>query len=268
MSRGYHDGEMQAQRRAGVRDLAERVGRIIRPTIPAAAAEFLAEQSLLIVATRRRDGVVRASALCGKPGFACAAGETSIAIRPTSGHIDTVFEDLRETGRAGILAIDFANKRRLRANGLAVVDGEAILLSTAEVYGNCPQYITQRDDKIELGFARTGSAATLNASQRRTIAAASTFFIASAHPERGADASHRGGASGFVRVDENRLSWSDYAGNNMFNTIGNLLVNPRCGLLFVDFATGATLRIEGTASVQWEPERRVEVIVDRCSETA
>ncbi len=267
MSGGYHQGELEAQRLAGVRDLAERVGRIIRPTIAPAAAEFLAAQPMVIVATTRRSGIVHASALFGRPGFVAANGDASIAIHPASGHLDTVFEDVAETGVFGMLAIEFATKRRMRANGSAVIDGSKILLSTAEVYGNCPQYI-ERQEAMEPRFSRSRPSATLSESQRQIIAAANMFFIASAHPERGADASHRGGAPGFIRAEERRLSWPDYPGNNMFNTIGNLLVNPRCGLLFIDFAGRATLQIEGTASVLWEEERRVEVSIDRCIETS
>jgi predicted pyridoxine 5'-phosphate oxidase superfamily flavin-nucleotide-binding protein len=260
----YHAGELEAQRRAGVRDLAERVGRIIRPAIPAAAAEFLEAQTMIIAATRRRDGTVHASALLGPPGFARAAGAESIELRPNGGHLDTVLGDLAESSAFGMLAIEFATKRRMRANGFASAVSGVITLSTAEVYSNCPQYITPRNDRIELSAAAMRSTDSLTESQRRMIAAASTFFIASAHPEAGADASHRGGAPGFIRVEEDTISWPDYRGNNMFNTIGNLLVNPKCGLLFIDFECGASLQIEGSASVQWEEAgTRIEVSVKR-----
>jgi predicted pyridoxine 5'-phosphate oxidase superfamily flavin-nucleotide-binding protein len=135
------------------------------------------------------------------------------------------------------------------------------------VYSNCPQYIARREDAIALQTANASIAYQLNEKQRHLIESARTFFIASAHPQAGADASHRGGAPGFVRVDGNRISWPDYDGNNMFNTIGNLLVNPRCALLFIDFATGTTLQIEGTASVKWDGERRIEVTADQFTTT-
>jgi uncharacterized protein len=256
---GYHEGELEAQRRADVGDLAERVGRIIRPTVPPAAAEFLAAQTMVVVATTRRNGAVHASALAGPAGFVHTTSERSIELRPASGHLQTVLADLAESDVFGMLAIEFATRRRMRANGHAIADNGTIRLSTAEVYSNCPQYIARRDDAVSLTAGSASTSAVLTDSDRRMIESATTFFIASAHPEAGADASHRGGAPGFVRVDGNRISWPDYSGNNMFNTIGNLLVNPRCGLLFIDFATGATLQIEGTASVRWEGERRIEV---------
>jgi predicted pyridoxine 5'-phosphate oxidase superfamily flavin-nucleotide-binding protein len=231
----YHDGELEAQRRAGVSELARRVGRIIHPTIDGFAADFLEAQPMLVVASTTKSGAVHASLLTGSRGFAQATGDSTIAIRPSGGHRDLVFADLAESNFFALLAIDFAARRRLRANGRAVVEDGTIVLSTSEVYGNCPQY----------------------------LASANRFFIATLHPEAGADISHRGGPPGFVRVDGDRISWPDFAGNNMFNTIGNLLVNPRCGLLFVDFDRGGSLQIEGRASVRFEGGREVEVAVER-----
>jgi len=76
---------------------------------------------------------------------------------------------------------------------------------------------------------------------------------------RGADASHRGGLPGFVRVEgDRRLEWPDYPGNAMFNTLGNLAADPRAGLLFVDFEQGHTLQISGRARVVWDERRAAE----------
>ena len=92
---------------------------------------------------------------------------------------------------------------------------------------------------------------------RRLVERSDTFFIATAievdaNPRGvGADVSHRGGAPGFVAVsaDGSAISWPDYIGNFMFNTIGNLTVNPRCGLLFIDFETGDLLQLTGRGEV-------------------
>jgi hypothetical protein len=96
---------------------------------------------------------------------------------------------------------------------------------------------------------------SLGAAERAMIAGADTFFIASAlghgdEPGYGVDASHRGGLPGFVRVeDERRLSAPDFSGNLYFNTLGNLLLNPRCGLLFIGFTTGTMLQVWGEAEI-------------------
>ena len=85
---------------------------------------------------------------------------------------------------------------------------------------------------------------------------ADTFFLGTTNPERGSDTSHRGGAPGFVRVDGDRLWWPDYPGNNLFNSFGNLAVDPEAALLFFDFDTGRTLQLSGTAEVDWDAAGR------------
>ncbi|WP_260860342.1 pyridoxamine 5'-phosphate oxidase family protein [Mycobacterium tilburgii] len=92
----------------------------------------------------------------------------------------------------------------------------------------------------------------MSTAEQTTIATTDTLFLGITHPSRGSDASHRGGDSGFVRVESpTRLWWPDYPGNNMFNSLGNLMVDDEAALLFVDFATGATIQLSGTAQVQW-----------------
>jgi uncharacterized protein len=85
------------------------------------------------------------------------------------------------------------------------------------------------------------------------IEAADTFFVASYvehdNGQRSVDVSHRGGRPGFVKVERNRLTIPDYAGNLHFNTLGNLLVNPQAGLLFIDFSNGNVLQLYGRAEV-------------------
>ena len=100
---------------------------------------------------------------------------------------------------------------------------------------------------------------------RRLILRADTFFIATAYPAdkcdvtaqtHGVDVSHRGGKPGFVRVEsDTTLIVPDYAGNQFFNTIGNLLVNPRAGLLFIDFATGDLLYLATESEILWGGEK-------------
>ena len=48
------------------------------------------------------------------------------------------------------------------------------------------------------------------------------------------------------------LTVPDYVGNNYFNTLGNLAVNPRAGLLVIDFATGDLLYVAVRVEVIWD----------------
>src|ERR1041384_5691157 len=94
----------------------------------------------------------------------------------------------------------------------------------------------------------------LSRRQMEWISRADTFFIGSRHAEGGVDASHRGGQPGFVQcIDERTLEFPDYAGNRMFQTLGNLVLDPTAGLLFVDFERGHTLQIAGAVTIEWSP---------------
>ncbi len=265
----YHEGELEMQRRAGVRQLAERVGGIINSGIHPAMAAFLAAQRFVIVATVNADGQTSASLLGGTGGFAAATNDRTVAINPRFGHLDRVLRDVHATGVIGLLAIDQATRRRIRINGSGSRNGNAIMISTSEVYSNCPQYIRPRavrDRERATPSAMTSDA--LSPTQQQWIANADTFFLASSHPARGADASHRGGPPGFVTIESpTRLRWPDYSGNNMFNSLGNLTVNPRCGLLFVDFERGATLQLRGTARIDGDDDRAISIDIDEVIDT-
>jgi hypothetical protein len=98
----------------------------------------------------------------------------------------------------------------------------------------------------------------LPAAARDLIGKAETAFVASSTPLQdglagSADVSHRGGKPGFVGItDDGGLVIPEYRGNRYFNTLGNLLINPRAGLLFIDFATGDLLQITGPAKIVWD----------------
>lgn len=269
MASPYHPGESAVQARAGVLAAAARLGGMIQPAIPAHAGEFLAAQRLAVVGAADADGRVWASLLTGQPGMLRSPdpGTLHVAARPAAG--DPLAAALAAgTSEVGVLLVDPATRRRLRVNGAAEpADGGGLLVRVRQAYWICPKYIQMRVADPRPGRppapAADGAAPRvetgLTDAQRAGIAAADTLFIATAHPGSGADASHRGGEPGFVRVErgaagEDVLVFPDYPGNNMFNTFGNLAVSPAAGLLFVDFEAGATLQLTGTAEVLWEPE--------------
>jgi predicted pyridoxine 5'-phosphate oxidase superfamily flavin-nucleotide-binding protein len=195
-----------------------------------------------------------------------------VRARPAPG--DLLADNLTAASPVGLLVIDPATRRRMRVNGRGrwTAEGELEVV-TEEVYANCPKYIRRREP--DLGERRTGDeplrGQRLSAQARSLIAGADTLFIATRHPDRGADASHRGGAPGFVRIGadaEGRdvLFIPDYAGNNMFNTLGNLLVEPRAGLLVLDFDRGDALQLTGRGEVRWEGGRELAFRVDEAVE--
>jgi predicted pyridoxine 5'-phosphate oxidase superfamily flavin-nucleotide-binding protein len=251
---GFHEGEIATQRRAGVASDAKRLERMLESAhISEGAATFLARQRFAAFTGRDSAGRLWISPLAAPPGFLTGREQTlHIAAAPREGDPLQLLPDGQQVG---LLAIDLDARRRLRVNGTLVArDATGMTVHVDQAYGNCPQYIHPRDVSVRaLGAPASATRGTaLDAGAARMVATADTFFLGTNHPERGSDASHRGGPAGFVRVNSPReLWWPDYPGNNMFNTFGNLAVNDEAALVFVDFASGATLHLSGTAVVQW-----------------
>ncbi len=254
----FHEGEMVMQSRAGVRMMAERIGRGIYPTMPPAAQNFLSEQTIAAVSSVDVEGNIWASLLTGAPGFLDSLNEQTLHISalPVSG--DPLAQNLISNPQLGMVAIDFASRSRVRVNGSAVLQEDGLRLQVKQAYANCPKYIQARTHQIAPPTNQPEATSTdhLTASQSTFIAQADTFFIASYHPDGGADASHRGGNPGFIQVVDNSvLEFPDYSGNMMFNTLGNLNDYPRAGLLFLDFDRGSALQLTGTTEIVWDEDR-------------
>ena len=277
----FHEGELAVQRRAGVERVAAPVGRNILPFVPRAYGEFLSRQPFVVVASRDRVGRVWASPLVGGVGFASALDDRRVLLVSDPMPGDPLKEALAlSPARIGVLAIEFDSRLRIRLNGLAEQTADGILLTVEEAFGNCPKFIQRRlpsEAVPRQGTPAHRATDALDSDQAALVRLADTFFIASAHPERGADASHRGGRPGFVEVsgEGRRLSFPDYSGNRMFQTLGNLTVDPRAGLLFLNWDTGTVLQLTGDARIVWDEdalasrpgaERLVEFTIDAVRE--
>ncbi len=261
MASPYHSGEIAVQERVGGRRQGEATGRSIRDHIPSAAREFLLQLPFVVIGALDEQGEMWATYLAGEPGFVRSRGDREVVIEGGVLPGEPLAETLRSVGRSiGMIGIEPSTRSRIRLNGrITGVDGKAVTLSVAEVYANCPKYIQARDFKPTppSDHGQIRSSDQLDPIQRSWLESADTFYIATAHPEGGADCSHRGGMPGFVQVhDEKRLSFPDYAGNFMFQTLGNLESDPRAGLLFADFESGTIVHLSGTVRVDWSPERR------------
>lgn len=252
---GYHEGELIVQQRAGLHAEARRLVGMLEQADLSGVVGFLRERTLAVVTARDQEGTMWISPLHGPLGFLDVTGPTSLRIgaAPTGGD---PLSGLPCGQSIGLMTIDLAKRRRFRMNGhLAVAGRTGLVVDVVEAYGNCPQFIQRRHLTEPASRQETCDRADrwrvgdrLAPEDVAQIRKADTFFLGTTHPERGNDASHRGGPPGFVRVeDDRRLWWPDYPGNNMFNSLGNLAVDPVAALLFVDFATGRTLHLTGRA---------------------
>ncbi|MEV6578359.1 pyridoxamine 5'-phosphate oxidase family protein [Streptomyces sp. NPDC051582] len=267
----YHQGSLAVQERVGVRELAEHVGRSIGTGIKDVAAAFLELQPHLVVGAADGTGRMWASLLTGPPGFVRATGPHRMAVAGGVPAGDPLAEALATAGTGvGTISLDPRTRRRMRLGGTVEVTARGFAVEAERVFANCPKYIQKRQP-LELvadgaGVVRRGGALTPD--QERAVRAADTFFVATT-AGNGVDASHRGGMPGFVEVlSPVELSWPDYAGNAMFLTLGNLATDPRAGLLFPDWESGAVLQLSGSARTEYGPDGsrsihfRVESVVE------
>lgn len=265
----FHAGEQEVQRRVGSRDQIERAGRnMIRDHLPDQHRELFETLPMLVVGSVDTRGRVWGSILSGEPGFVRSptARLLKITTQPTLG--DPLNEQLTIGNTLGLLGIQLETRRRNRANGRIVArDADSFIVEIDQSFGNCKQYIQAREPVFDarLRGAAVGTqreAAHLSDRASALLANTDTFFIATASgapnsgsAKEGADVSHRGGRPGFVRVSNGplgtRLTIPDFRGNFMFNTFGNLEVNPRAGIVCPDFRTGDVLTVTGTARVIW-----------------
>jgi len=269
---GFHDGEIAVQDRAGVRAQAARLGAAMldTPDLNGGMSAFLAGRDFAVVTARDADGRLWTSPLYSSPGF-LQAHDQELRVHAVPAPEDPL-RGLAADQPVGMLAIEFATRRRVRVNGtLTQVGDDDLVISVDQAYGNCPKYIHPRHlERVDSPAPPIERSSVLSAEQAQLIENADTFFLGTIHPSRGADASHRGGPPGFVHVEGNRLWWPDYPGNNMFNSFGNLAVDPSAALLFIDFETGTTLHISGRAILEWVTPsdadggtgRRVSLTVD------
>lgn len=267
----FHPGERAVQERLGMRERVERIGRrVIRDFMPDQHRELFEQLPFLLVGSLDEEGRPWASILTGAPGFIRSPDPRRLRIDAMPVEDDPLGRSLVPGAPVALLGIQLETRRRNRMNGTVTrLDKRGFEVRVGQSFGNCPQYIQARTPYFieRPGHNREVRARALGPELpdevRELVRGADTFFIATAapgaregDPVRGVDISHRGGRPGFVRVtiEEGRtvLTAPDFRGNAHFNTLGNLELEPRAGLLFVDFDSGSVLALTGEAAVEWD----------------
>lgn len=276
----FHAGEQHWQTRVGLREQVESIGqRVVRDHMPQQHQDFFALLPFVVVGTLDAQGRPWASALCGAPGFAHAPDAWHLRLDAAFLADDPAAAGWHAGAQVGLLGIQPPTRRRNRLNGtLAHLGTDGATVDVRQSFGNCPKYIRQRDAQA-LTPAQQQALPPLQPAMheghltdtaRAIVQSADTFFIASSSPRaqdsagqlargEGVDVSHRGGPPGFVSLHDAAdvgtppsLSWPDFVGNNMFNTLGNIEVQPWVGLLFMDPHTQGWLWLQGQAQVREE----------------
>ena len=265
----WHAGELALQDSIGMAEKMDAIGRkVIRDYMPDQHRQFFQQLPFAVFGAVDPQGDVWATLRAGGEGFLESPDpQRLMAVLPRVA--DDPAEAGMEDGAAiGMLGIELHTRRRNRLNGrlrrpspaAAAAGAARSAILVEESYGNCPQYIHVRDYRYERSPDEPSGLPPVETNRlddeaRRLIESAGTFFVATYADEgrRRVDVSHRGGPHGFVHIAEDgTLTIPDYSGNRFFNTLGNILLNGKAGLVFPDFDSGGLLQMTGEAEVVLE----------------
>ncbi len=260
----WHRGEVAVQEHVGIAGrMAELGPRMIRDHLIEQHRAFFPVLPFAVLGSVDGEGRPWATLREGAPGFLHAPDPLHLRVEAPRDADDPAEAGLEDGAGVGLLGIELATRRRNRLNGRIERSGpEGFAVRVEESFGNCPQYIRVRHalepDRPRESRPRPRMSDRLDVAAQAVIAAAETFFVASAveapDGRRRVDVSHRGGPAGFVRIGaDGRLTIPDYSGNRAFNTLGNMMENPRAGLVFPDFATGDLLQMSGRTEIVLDP---------------
>ena len=261
----WHEGEKFIQAKLGVVERMDIVGRrVMRDFMPDQHRDFYAQLPFIALGSVDASGDAWATFLEGRPGFMSSPTRTTLDLATRVHPADPAAEGMLDGAPVGLLGMEMHTRRRNRMNGFLSHTDAGLHIDVDQSFGNCPRYIQLREFAFERepSVPFTGQAehmVALDPEARKLIAGADAFFVAS-YADRGdraqrrqVDVSHRGGKAGFVRIaTDDTLTIPDFDGNLFFNTLGNIVVNGKAGLLFVDFASGDMLQMSGDAEVVFD----------------
>lgn len=240
-----HAGESEVRRRAGEMLAGQRNEAVYRPAVHDSGLAFLASRPELWLAAPDRQQQLWVHRLVGEPGWLGGSTALQLELQPQFGS-----EEVAD-GSWGLLAIDFSTRRRFRVNGEGRGSATTLSLQVHQAYANCPSYITPQP------MAAAGSQVTpfrdWLPEVARSLQQTGALLLASRAPDGGADCSHRGGPPGFAQLTpDGVVRLPDYPGNSLFNTWGNLLLDPQGALAWVDPESAALLQARGRFQLLWD----------------
>ena len=264
----FHEGELWIQNRVGATEkLARFASRAVRDHLTEEHREFFPQLLFLLICAEDRNGNIWIDILGASNDWIDCPTPKQLRLSDNFPEGSPLHSNISVGDPIGILGIQPHTQRRNRVNAhVESIAEKNWMLHVDHSFGNCRRLINQRH--FILSEEKTGPSEylqELSSSAQELIQSCDTFFIGSGHHSQGFDASHRGGAPGSVQIiDNNTIKFPDYSGNQMFATLGNILVNPRIALLFIDFKTGDLLQLNGTADINWDPgEIAKEALVQR-----
>ena len=280
----WHEGETKMRQSMHAPDLHDNP---TVPTLSPQLANHLQVAPLIAIGTLDSEGRPWTTLWGnGDKGFARPVAEGIVGMRtPVTGRYDPVVEELfgkeatgqivREEGEGRMVAgltIDLETRKRVKmfgrmiAGALGTRDDEVLgheehiaevqlVLKIEQSLGNCPKYLNQKH--IVQALAKPELVSDTPKFPQRAldlIEKSDLFFISSSQCDQDMDTNHRGGPPGFMRVVSNDdsgavICYPEYSGNRLFQTLGNLMVNPLAGLCVPDFDTGDMLYFTGKTDI-------------------
>ena len=278
----WHEGEVAMAK-------AMRVPDMDNPTVPTLSpqlANHARTAPLIAIGTLDKQGRPWTTLWGGEKGISqpIAQGILGIRSQVVRQH-DPVVEELvgkegdgtvvREEGVGRMvsgLTIDLETRKRTKlygrmvAGALSMREDEAtetqqhvaevqLVLKIEQSLGNCPKYLNKKHVELaESNPELVSDSSQLPQQALDLLSRADLFFLSSANHDQDMDTNHRGGPAGFVRVISNDISgavlcYPEYSGNRLYQTLGNLKVNPVVGLCVPDFDTGDMLYLTGKTEI-------------------
>lgn len=261
ISEVFHEGERFVQERTGERASALLNAGNLGTAIQSAARQFVGQQVWCAISAKDVHGRIWSSLLVGEKGFLLPDQDMcGITVCPTDFPAGDAsphpLSELHLGHSVGMLLIELTTRRRLRINGvLTRIDETGFHLAVEESFPACPKYIQRR--KLDLGGtagrgAPNPSAFTDRRSVCQLLKEADTLFLGTTGPNGRMDVSHRGGRPGFASFRDGTIWLPDFSGNSMFNTLGNLHLDPHCGLVVPDFLNGRQYQLSGHAKIHFD----------------
>ncbi|MEQ1692975.1 MAG: pyridoxamine 5'-phosphate oxidase family protein [Gemmatimonas sp.] len=256
----YHDGQREIQREANSVPAADKLSTWVGPV-----AAYANEADLIVLACTDAD-VLHIAALSGPAPLASATdvgGEITVSLP------DRLTSLLAVDRPWGGIVINPETARRSRVAGRPTRNGSRVEIPCTVAFTNCRKYMTptrSTGTSGHLGPTAQEPRASDDAWIVDTLARGETAFLVTATPNGAADVSHRGGQPGFLRYDAatGGITWTEYLGDGMFVSTGNLRRESRFALIVLDYDTGDAVRLDGEArytNVRRDRRERVDALL-------
>ncbi|CAD0091450.1 unnamed protein product, partial [Aureobasidium vineae] len=264
----FHEGEKLMQKKL-------RVPEMDNPTIPMLSPQLstmLQRAPLLAFGTLDPEGRPWTTVWGGRKGFSQPLGNSMVGIRTSvASKLDPVVEVLvgrdakgeivKEEGEGRLLsglAIDLDTRKRVKLAGKMVAGTLGSTDGEDGTYANVQQGVLQLVARIDESLASTNprlvsDSVPLDERAVELIHKVDLMFLSTSSGSS-MDTNHRGGPPGFVRCvsQDGRCTqfiYPDYSGNRLYQSLGNLMLEPKAGFCFPDFDTGDCLFVTGHAEV-------------------